>query len=182
MEYEALDHLGPVLMKPKVHKDLRGFFMETFRKAEFEHYCGKYEFVQDNCSKSVKNVLRGLHYQLKHPQGKLIRVSLGSVWDVAVDLREHSKFFGKHYAVELTDKNNYIFWIPPGFAHGFYVLSDEVEFGYKCTDYYAPGDEYCICYDDAFLNIGWPFMNDAPIVSEKDRKCLQWNDAPKYKF
>jgi dTDP-4-dehydrorhamnose 3,5-epimerase len=143
--------------------------METFRQSEFVEHCGDYRFVQDNHSKSAQGILRGLHYQLEKPQGKLVRVTRGEVFDVAVDMRESSPSFGKWVGAFLSEDNKQMLWVPPGFAHGFYVLSDEAEFQYKCTDYYNPGDEYCIRWDDHDVAIQWPLLNGAlPQVSEKD--------------
>jgi dTDP-4-dehydrorhamnose 3,5-epimerase len=116
--------------------------LETFRQSEFEHNCGNYQFVQDNHSSSCKGILRGLHFQLKNPQGKLVRVTKGEVFDVAVDMRQSSPTFGQWVGAFLNESNKQMLWVPPGFAHGFYVTSEMAEFQYKCTDYYAPGDEY----------------------------------------
>ena len=131
MEFELLAPAGPVIMTPKVFGDERGYFLETFRQNEFEAHCGKFEFVQDNQSKSTKGVLRGLHYQQPHPQGKLVRVISGRVFDAAVDLRGGSPTFGQSFGVELDSISHREFWVPPGFAHGFLVLSDEAVFTYK---------------------------------------------------
>lgn len=166
MEFEFLDPDGPVVLIPKIFRDCRGYFMETFRENEFREQCGNYSFVQDNQSKSSRNVLRGLHYQYKHPQGKLVRVISGNVLDVCVDLRKESKFFGKVYKVELDTEKSRQLWVPPGFAHGFLVFSDTAEFVYKCTDYYAPGDEYTLLWNDPDLVIDWPCKD--PILSDKD--------------
>ena len=176
MEYELLDPDGPVLLTPKVFKDSRGFFMETFRDKDFREHCGNYTFVQDNQSKSSKNVLRGLHFQLKHPQGKLVRSIAGSVLDVCVDLRRESKNFGKSYLAVLDTENKRQLWIPPGFAHAFLVLSESAEFVYKCTDYYAPGDEATLLWNDPELGIDWPCKE--PILSEKDLNGLLLKDCP----
>ena len=154
--------------------------METWRKNIFAEHCGNYDFVQDNCSKSSFGVLRGLHYQLRNPQGKLVRVSSGRVWDVVVDLRASSPFFGKYYFQELSAENHLLFWIPPGFAHGFYVLSETAEFSYKCTAYYTPGDEYCLRWDDSHVGIEWPLDGNNPQISAKDEKGLSWADCPKF--
>lgn len=170
MEFQTLDPNGPVLLIPKVFEDQRGYFMETFRQADFERHCGNYNFVQDNQSKSAGNVLRGLHFQRRHPQGKLVRVISGTVFDVVVDLRAGSPNFGKNYSVILDEENRHIFWAPPGFAHGFYVLSNAAEFAYKCTDYYAPEDEYCVRWDDPDLAISWPLAGKPPILSAKDQR------------
>ncbi len=180
MEFTHLAENGPVLMTPVVHNDARGFFLETFRQNDFEKHCGAYTFVQDNHSRSTANVLRGLHYQLNHPQGKLIRVILGEVFDVAVDLRKSSPTFGQHFSVRISAENKQMFWVPPGFAHGFLVLSDTVEFIYKCTSYYDPTDEHCILYNDPGLAIEWPKLNGPYITSAKDAKGVDFKSCAKY--
>lgn len=145
------------LIEPDIYRDQRGLFFETFQKEKYKNIIGeKYEFVQDNFSKSRMGVLRGLHFQETKPQGKLIRVSSGTVLDVAVDLRPESDSFGQWTKVILSDKNNLQFWIPPGFAHGFLSLSDNVHFEYKCTDYYDSNDERTIIWSDPDLSIEWP--------------------------
>lgn len=157
-----------VLIEPTVFGDDRGFFFESFNQHKFETTIGRQvNFVQDNHSRSVKNVLRGLHYQIQQPQGKLVRVTHGEVFDVAVDLRRDSETFGKWVGATLSAENKYQIWIPEGFAHGFIVLSDSAEFLYKTTDYYSPLHERCIRWDDPNLNIKWP-ENIAPILSQKD--------------
>lgn len=176
MEFEILSPRGPALMTPKIIGDSRGYFMETFRQNEFAKACGDYTFVQDNQSKSSKRVLRGLHYQLRHPQGKIARVISGKVFDVAVDLRKNSPDFGSAYSVILDSETHRMFWVPPGFAHGFLVLSDEAEFIYKCTDYYAPGDEKCLLWHDPALHIDWP-LTDGLLLSEKDKQGLRLRDC-----
>ncbi|MDF9436032.1 dTDP-4-dehydrorhamnose 3,5-epimerase [Chromohalobacter israelensis] len=182
MHYERLAVPEVVLLTPKVFGDERGFFLETFRQDEFEQHCGNYTFVQDNHSKSAKGILRGLHYQLHQPQGKLVRVTRGEVFDVAVDLRKESPTFGQWVGAFLSAENKQLLWVPPGFAHGFYVTSEEAEFQYKCTDYYAPGDECSIRWDDSVLNIDWPLIeNKEPRVSVKDRQGYEFNGAPKFK-
>jgi len=178
MEYQSLAIPDVVLMTPRVFGDERGFFLETFRQSEFERRCGNFQFVQDNHSKSGKGILRGLHYQLKQPQGKLVRVTRGEVFDVAVDLRKSSPTFGQWVGVLLSEENKQLLWVPPGFAHGFYVTSDEAEFQYKCTDYYAPGDEYSIRWDDPDLAIAWPLDGGEPKTSEKDQQGHLLADAP----
>lgn len=167
-----------LLITPDVFGDARGFFMETFRQSEFEKHCGNYTFVQDNHSKSAQGILRGLHYQLNQPQGKLVRVTRREVFDVAVDMRKSSPTFGQWVGAMLSEENKQMLWVPPGFAHGFYVTSDEAEFQYKCTDYYAPGDEYSIRWDDPDLAIDWPLNGEMPKVSEKDGNGLFFKDAP----
>jgi dTDP-4-dehydrorhamnose 3,5-epimerase len=182
MDYQSLRIPDVVLLTPKVFGDDRGFFLETFRQSEFEQHCGNYAFVQDNHSKSAKGILRGLHYQLENPQGKLVRVTRGEVFDVAVDMRKSSPTFGQWVGVLLSEENKQLLWVPPGFAHAFYVMSDEAEFQYKCTAYYAPGDECCIRWDDADLAIDWPLSGGAPRVSEKDANGLCFCDAPAFSF
>jgi dTDP-4-dehydrorhamnose 3,5-epimerase len=181
MQYEKLAIPDVVLLTPKVFGDERGFFMETFRQAEFEQHCGDYTFVQDNHSLSTHGILRGLHYQLEKPQGKLVRVTRGEVFDVAVDLRQSSPTFGQWVGATLSAENKQLLWVPPGFAHAFYVTSDEAEFQYKCTDYYNPGDEYCIRWDDPTLAIDWPLVDGKPPrVSEKDGQGDSFVDAVKF--
>ena len=170
-----------VLVTPEVFGDHRGFFMETFRQSEFERHCGPYRFVQDNHSLSAHGILRGLHYQLHQPQGKLVRVTRGEVFDVAVDMRRSSETFGRWVGATLSDENKQMLWVPPGFAHGFYVTSDEAEFQYKCTDYYNPGDECAVRWDDPRLAIDWPLPDDTrPSVSEKDMRALPLDEAPAF--
>jgi dTDP-4-dehydrorhamnose 3,5-epimerase len=181
MKFTKLNIPDVVLIEPKVFGDERGFFLETFRQSEFEKYCGDYTFVQDNHSKSKENILRGLHYQLNNPQGKLVRVTKGEVYDVAVDLRKNSPYFGQWVAALLSEKNKHLLWVPPGFAHGFYVTSEEAEFQYKCTDYYSPSDERCIVWDDEILKIDWPINSKEPILSEKDKDGSSFENATKYK-
>lgn len=166
-----------VLIEPKVFGDERGFFFETFNQARFEQAIGKpVQFVQDNHSCSVKNVLRGLHYQIQQPQGKLVCVVQGEVFDVAVDLRKSSKTFGQWVGEILSADNNRQLWIPEGFAHGFVVLSDTAEFLYKTTDYYAPAHERCILWNDAALRIQWP-DGIQPILSAKDAQGKAFTEA-----
>lgn len=182
MLYEKLAIPDLVLLTPKVFGDERGFFMETFRQSEFEQHCGNHSFVQDNHSKSAQGILRGLHYQYKQPQGKLVRVTQGEVFDVAVDMRKSSPTFGQWVSVHLSAENHQMLWIPPGFAHGFYVMSKEAEFQYKCTDYYAPGDEVTVCWDDPSLAIPWPLVNQQPpTLSGKDLHGLSVSRAPYFK-
>jgi dTDP-4-dehydrorhamnose 3,5-epimerase len=162
------------IIQPKIISDDRGYFFEIFQKERYQQLLKiDYEFVQDNYSKSYKNVLRGLHFQEKNQQGKLLRVIHGKVFDVAVDIREHSPTFGKWVGVTLSDDNHRQLWIPPGFAHGFVVLSDVAGFEYKCTNYYDPESEKCLLWNDPMVNICWPVSS--PILSEKDKlgKTLQ---------
>jgi dTDP-4-dehydrorhamnose 3,5-epimerase len=156
-----------VIIEPKVFGDERGFFLETFQARRYADIVGiDLPFVQDNHSRSSKGVLRGLHFQKTKPQGKLVRVVSGEVYDVAVDIREGSETFGGWHGVILSEQNKRQFWVPPGFAHGFVVLSEIADFEYKCTDYYDPSDEGSIFWNDPDLNIDWPIKN--PVVSEKD--------------
>ncbi len=167
MVYEKLQIEGLLLIKPDIYKDTRGYFFEAFRKDKYSEYGISEDFVQDNISKSPKDTIRGLHYQVgKFAQGKLCGVISGKVLDIAVDIRFGSPTFGHHYSVELSDENNYQIWIPPGFAHAFSVLSDDAIFHYKCTAYYSKKDERAIIYNDRNLNIDWKVKQ--PTVSEKD--------------
>jgi len=164
-------------LEPRVFGDARGFFYESFHQARFDEAVGRrVAFVQDNHSKSSRNVLRGLHYQLKQPQGKLVRVVAGSVFDVAVDLRRASPSFGQWVGAVLSAENKAQLWVPEGFAHGFLVLSESAEFVYKTTDYYAPEHERCIAWNDPTLAIDWP-LQGAPVVSSKDDKGLPFLSA-----
>ncbi|MAY02568.1 MAG: dTDP-4-dehydrorhamnose 3,5-epimerase [Gammaproteobacteria bacterium] len=170
-----------LLFEPEVYGDARGFFMETFRQSWFADAGLDAEFVQDNHSASEKGVLRGLHFQLAKPQGKLIRVIHGEVFDVAVDLRRNSRYFGKTVTSILSAQNKKIFWIPPGFAHGFLVLSEKAEFVYKCTEYYAPDDEHSLLWNDPALAIEWPLDKiGEPKLSGKDREALTLAEVPLY--
>ncbi|OBU42444.1 dTDP-4-dehydrorhamnose 3,5-epimerase [Photobacterium damselae] len=168
------------IIEPAVFGDERGFFMETWNQKKFEELVtGKpTQFVQDNHSKSKKGILRGLHYQTENTQGKLVRVVSGEVFDVAVDIRKNSPTFGKWVGVYLSAENKRQLWVPEGFAHGFYVTSEEAEFVYKCTDYYNPLAEHSILWDDPELNIKWP-LSVKPILSDKDSKASFLSDAVK---
>ena len=158
-----------VLIEPKVFGDARGFFFESFNQKAFDEATGThFQFVQDNHSRSGRGVLRGLHYQVQQPQGKLVRVARGRVWDVAVDIRQGSSTFGQWVGAELSEDNQHQLWVPPGFAHGFVVLSDSADFLYKTTDYYAPQHERCIAWNDAQLAIAWPYAGE-PVLSAKDQ-------------
>lgn len=168
-----------LLIEPKVFGDDRGFFFESYNKKAMQELGITADFVQDNHSRSAKNVLRGLHYQIVQPQGKLVRVVAGEVFDVAVDLRLASPTFGKWFGLNLSSENKRMLWIPPGFAHGFLVLSDYAEFLYKTTDYYAPAHERCIAWNDATLNISWP-LKEAPVLSGKDAQGLSLQQAELY--
>lgn len=164
---------GLYVIKPTVFEDSRGFFMETYQKKDFAELGITQEFVQDNQSKSTKGVLRGLHFQKEYAQSKLVRVIKGAVYDVAVDLRKDSQTYGKYYGITLTEENKLQFLIPKGFAHGFLVLSDEAEFTYKCDDYYHPGDEGGLIWNDPSIGIQWPLDQiggeENLIQSEKDK-------------
>lgn len=168
-----------VLLEPKVFGDARGFFFESFNQKAFNEATGTdHQFVQDNHSRSTKGVLRGLHYQIQQPQGKLVRVVQGAVFDVAVDIRRSSPTFGQWVGVELSADNHRQLWVPPGLAHGFLVLSDTADFLYKTTDYYAPEHERCIAWNDPALAIVWPDMGMAPCLSGKDQRGLGLAEAP----
>ncbi|XGA80977.1 dTDP-4-dehydrorhamnose 3,5-epimerase [Halomonas sp. CH40] len=169
------------LIEPKVFGDERGFFMETWNAKAFAEAGIHHTFVQDNHSRSVKNTLRGLHYQIKQPQGKLVRVTRGEVFDVAVDLRQGSSTFGEWVGETLSEDNQRMLWVPPGFAHGFLVTSDTADFQYKCTDFYAPEYERCIRWDDNALAIDWPLPEgELPTVSAKDAVGMGYAQAPTY--
>jgi dTDP-4-dehydrorhamnose 3,5-epimerase len=164
------------IIKPKVFGDDKGFFLETFHAARYAEQAGiDLPFVQDNHSRSTKGVLRGLHFQKTKPQGKLVRVVSGEVFDVAVDIRRDSPIFGQWAGVILSEQNKRQFWVPPGFAHGFVVLSDTADFEYKCTDYYDPADEGAIRWDDPDLAIDWPI--NQPLISDKDANAPWFKDA-----
>lgn len=161
-----------LILEPKIFGDSRGFFFESYNERAFTEATDlNVSFVQDNHSRSAKGVLRGLHYQLQQPQGKLVRVARGSVFDVAVDIRRASASFGQWVGVELSEENQRQLWIPPGFAHGFLVKSDSADFLYKTTDYYAPEHERCIRWDDPEIGIEWP-LEGAPLLSAKDKGGL----------
>lgn len=168
---------GLLVIEPTVFGDDRGFFYESFNARRFQELTGvTAEFVQDNHSRSAKNVLRGLHYQISQPQGKLVRVTSGTVFDVAVDLRKSSPTFGKWEGIELSAENKRQFWIPPGFAHGFVVTSENAEFLYKTTDYWAPQYERALLWNDPALGIVWP-LDGEPLLSGKDQQGLLLADA-----
>jgi dTDP-4-dehydrorhamnose 3,5-epimerase len=167
-----------ILIEPKVFGDDRGFFYESFNQVQFDDAVGrKVVFVQDNHSRSARNVLRGLHYQIQQPQGKLVRVVQGKVFDVAVDIRKSSPMFGKWVGEILSAENKRQLWVPEGFAHGFVVLSDSAEFLYKTTDYYAPAFERCIVWNDESLAINWPISDEPPVLSNKDKEGESFPEA-----
>ena len=169
---------GLCVITPAVHGDSRGYFMETYSQRDVEEAGLSVQFVQDNQSMSVKGVLRGLHYQKQYPQGKLVRAVRGTVFDVAVDLRADSETYGKWFGVVLSTENKKQFYIPEGFAHGFLVLSDEAEFAYKCTDFYHPGDEGGLAWNDPEIGVEWPIEEGMElIISEKDQKWGGFKDT-----
>lgn len=179
MKFTPLAIPDVFLIEPKVFGDARGFFYESFNQAAFNAATGTaFEFVQDNHSRSSKGVLRGLHYQLPpHAQGKLVRVVRGAVWDVAVDIRKHSPTFGQWVGETLTEENHKQFWIPPGFAHGFVVLSESADFLYKTTNYYAPQSDRGIAWNDPDLAIQWPDLGMDFVLSDKDQRQPAFRDA-----
>jgi len=167
-----------ILIEPKVHEDARGFFMETFRSGVFAEQGIPQPFVQENHSGSRRGTLRGLHYQIRKPQGKLIRAATGEIYDVSVDLRRSSAYFGRWVGVTLSGVNKRLLWVPPGFAHGFYVLGEWAEVTYKTTDYYAAEWERTLLWNDPALGITWPLQdNDAPLLSDKDAKGKPLSEA-----
>lgn len=169
------------LIKPKVFGDHRGFFLESWRQSyeEILNDGKPLAFVQDNHSMSIKNVLRGLHFQLNYPQGKLVRAIVGEVYDAIVDLRPDSPTFGHWEGFYLSAENKHLLWVPPGFAHGFYTMSDKAEILYKCTEYYHPEDDYTLIWNDKDIGIQWPFENKtAPALSEKDSRGLTFKELP----
>jgi dTDP-4-dehydrorhamnose 3,5-epimerase len=169
---------GVLELRPKVFGDERGFFMETWNKQAFTNAGLDVEFVQDNHSLSSQGTLRGLHYQIKHPQGKLVRATLGTVFDVAVDMRKDSPTFGQSASCILSAENKKMFWIPPGFAHGFYVLSETAEFQYKCSDIYAPEYDRTLLWNDPELAIEWPLVDGkSPLLSAKDEAGKTFQQA-----
>jgi len=170
-----------LMVEPRVFGDERGFFFESWNRREFERNGIGCDFVQDNHSKSARGILRGLHYQTEHAQGKLVRVIAGEVFDVAVDLRRSSPSFGRWVGAYLSAENRHMLWIPAGFAHGFYVTSESAEFVYKCTDYYFPEHEVALRWDDPQLGIDWPLIaGEKPLLSAKDARGLSFADAPVY--
>ncbi len=169
-----------LIIEPKVFGDARGFFMESFNARAFRAATGvEADFVQDNHSRSVHGVLRGLHYQIRQAQGKLVRAVRGTVFDVAVDLRKSSPTFGKWAGVVLSEESHRMFWVPPGFAHGFVVLSESADFLYKATDYYAPEHERCLRWDDPAVGVEWP-LDSEPLLSDKDRQGRLLADCEVY--
>ena len=181
MEFLGTELPGVTLIRPTVHSDDRGYFMETWQARLFREAGIDADFVQDNFSLSEKGTLRGLHYQIEQPQGKLVRVVSGEVFDVAVDVRKSSATFGQWAGHILSEENKHQAWIPPGFAHGFLVLSDKVRFEYKCTDYYAPEHDRCIRWNDPDIGIDWPLpAGNQPVLSDKDAAAPFLKDAETY--
>ena len=169
---------GCFLLEPRVHGDDRGFFIESWNRRTFRDLDIDFDYVQDNHSRSTQGVLRGLHYQVENPQGKLVRVTSGSVFDVAVDLRRASPTFGRWFGVELSEANKRILWVPPGFGHGFYVTSTTADFQYKCTEYFTPENDRGIRWDDPSIGIDWPLVEGRPPgLSEKDAKAPLLEEA-----
>tara|TARA_B110000879_G_scaffold193285_1_gene260030 strand:+ start:689 stop:1237 length:549 start_codon:yes stop_codon:yes gene_type:complete len=169
------------LIEPTIFGDQRGFFMETWNIETFREAGFDLNFVQDNHSRSSHGILRGLHFQTEHTQGKLVRVTSGEVFDVAVDLRSHSPTLGQWFGVSLSAENQRMLWVPPGFAHGFYVTSDYADFVYKCTDIYHPASEQTLAWDDPTVGIQWPVpAGETPQLSAKDREGLNWSEAPRF--
>lgn len=166
-----------LLIQPRVFEDERGFFLESYQKNRFAEAGINAVFVQDNHSKSYHGILRGLHYQIKQPQGKLLRVIAGEIYDVAVDIRRSSPTFGKWFGTYLSSENKHLLWVPAGFAHGFYVTSPEAELLYKSTDYYLPAWERTIAWNDPTLNISWPLPGEQPILSAKDKEGKFFTEA-----
>ncbi len=181
MNFLATPIEGVLLIEPKVFGDARGFFLETWREDAFAAAGINQAFVQDNHSRSAKGVLRGLHYQLPNPQGKLVRVTAGAVFDVVVDMRAGSPTFGRWYGAELSEDNHRMLWAPPGMAHGFLTLSESVDFVYKCTAYYAPADEKAVRWDDPDIAIDWPLSaGQSPTVSAKDAAAPLLGQAARF--
>ena len=179
MKFERTVLQDVYLLHPQVFGDARGFFLETWNAATFRAEGFDLEFVQDNHSRSQRGILRGLHYQTEHSQGKLVRVSSGAVFDVVVDLRRSSPTLGKWYAETLSAENHLMLWVPPGFAHGFYVTSEYADFQYKCTDIYHPESEIALAWDDPTVGIQWPIpAGEAPTLSNKDAGGMAWADIP----
>ncbi|MEE4193409.1 MAG: dTDP-4-dehydrorhamnose 3,5-epimerase [Halieaceae bacterium] len=179
MKFEKTPLDGVMVIRPQVFGDERGFFMESWNARTFADGGLDVEFVQDNHSRSSRGILRGLHYQTEQVQGKLVRVTAGAVYDVVVDLRKSSPSFGQWYGLELRAEEHTMLWMPPGFAHGFYVLTDSADFLYKTTDYYHPQSEVSLAWDDPAVGVNWPLLDgEAPILSGKDAAGLSWNDIP----
>lgn len=178
MEVRPLHIPDVKVIEPDVFGDDRGFFMETWQERRFGDAGLDVDFVQDNRSRSRGGILRGLHYQIQSPQGKLVSVVRGEVYDVAVDMRASSPTFGQWVGITLSDANKLLLWVPPGFAHGFYVISESADFEYKCSDFYAPEHERTVAWDDPDLNIDWPLVaGESPLISEKDAAGKPFSEA-----
>ena len=181
MEFQPTEIPEVVLIRPKVFGDARGYFLESWEERKFAAAGLDAKFVQDNHSHSARNILRGLHYQIPHAQGKLVRVVTGAVFDVVVDIRRSSPTFGRWVGVTLTEENHNMLWVPPGFAHGFVVLSETADFLYRCTDFWAPQHERAIQWNDPDLGISWPLSADTvPVLSAKDAAAKRFKDAEYY--
>lgn len=179
MNFTELEIPGVILIKPDIFKDDRGYFYEAWQDKLFESAGLNYKFVKENCSGSLKGVLRGLHYQIQHSQGKLVKATNGKVFDVSVDIRKSSPTFSKWLGIILSGENKHQLWIPPGFAHGYYVMSDYAEINYKTTEYYFPEFERTIKWDDPEINISWP-LDNPPDLSEKDSEGVLLRNADLY--
>jgi len=175
-----VDIPGPLVIEPKVFGDERGFFLESWNEARFKDAGLDLAFVQDNHSRSAKGVLRGVHFQNPNPQGKLVRVVSGAVWDVAVDLRASSPYYGKWFGIELSAANKRMFWVPPGFGHGFLTLEEGTDFLYKCTSLYEPASEQSLQWDDPAVGIDWPLGDIVPQLSQKDREGTAFDQIKAY--
>ena len=179
MKFEATPLPGVYLLHPRVFGDERGFFLESWNAATFRDAGFDLHFVQDNHSRSARGILRGMHYQTEHTQGKLVRVTHGEVFDAVVDLRSDSPTLGQWYGSTLSAKDHTMLWVPPGFAHGFYVLSEYADFLYKCTDIYHPASEVSLAWDDPSVGIEWPVPpGESPLLSDKDAAGLAWGELP----
>lgn len=178
MEFVATSLSGVVIVKPRVFRDERGYFCETWQERDFETGGIHARFVQDNLSHSVRHALRGMHYQIHQPQGKLVQVVRGTAFDAVIDLRRNSSSFGRWFGLELSAENHQMLWVPPGFAHGYLTVSDRADFLYKCTDYYAPHDERSIRWNDPDVAISWPLAGGVnPLLSPKDAIAPMFQDA-----
>jgi dTDP-4-dehydrorhamnose 3,5-epimerase len=181
MDFEPTEIPDVVLIRPKVFGDARGYFFESWEERKFAAAGLDMKFVQDNHSRSARNILRGLHYQIQQSQGKLVRVVAGTVFDVAVDIRRSSPTFGRWVGATLSEENHHMLWVPPGFAHGFLVLSEYADFVYRCTDSYAPAHERAIQWNDPDLGVAWPLAEGVqPVLSAKDAVARRFRDADYY--
>ncbi len=179
MKFEATPLEGVYLLRPRVFGDSRGFFLESWNARTFREAGFDLQFVQDNHSRSARGILRGMHYQTEHTQGKLVRVTAGEVFDAVVDLRRSSPTLGQWYGATLSAANHHMLWIPPGFAHGFYVTSEYADFQYKCTEFYHPESEISLAWDDPSVGIEWPVpAGEEPLLSAKDSAGLPWSEVP----